>query len=98
MKKEDHKIIEWILIIAIAILAAFCFVTRKSSPSFKAPAPLAGAYIPTVRQLQEALCEAGYKVEIDCEVGDETKAAWNAYCADREAKKYMTKSGGLEAK
>ena len=66
------------LIAAILYWAALWLIIRNSSPSFKAPATPAGAYIPTVRQLQEALCEAGYTVEIDCEVGDETKAAWNA--------------------
>ncbi len=92
-KHEDCWLIEWILVVAIIILAIFCFVIRNSSPSFKAPATPAGAYIPTVFELQTALCNAGYTVEVDCEVGDETKAAWNAYCADREAKKYFTKTG-----
>ena len=34
---EDTKLIKGILIIAIIILAIFCYVTRKSSPFFKAP-------------------------------------------------------------
>lgn len=73
----------------------------SSSPSGQAPVvtpPAAGAiYIPTVKELQEALCEAGYEVEVDCVVGRETKAAWDSFCADRFAAEYMTKSGGLEA-
>lgn len=55
-------------------------------------------YIPTKRQLQEALCEAGYPVEVDCVIGRETLRQWSRYCADREAAKYFTPSGGLEKK
>ncbi len=51
--REDCWTIRWILIIAIVILAAFCFVTRNSSPSFKAPATLAGA---TFEDLLDAIC------------------------------------------
>ena len=90
--KEDTKIIKWILIIAIIILAAFWL--KISSPSFKAPAsPPAGAYIPTVFELQTALCNAGYTVEVDCVVGDETKRQWDSFCADRMAAKYITNTG-----
>ena len=79
------------LIAAILYWAALWLIIRNSSPSFKAPAtPLVGAYIPTVRQLQEALCEAGYTVEVDCVVGDETKRQWDSFCADRMAAKYIT--------
>ncbi len=92
MKKEDTKIIAWILIIAIAIVAAFWL--KISSPFSEAPegfsSPLGAIYIPTVRELQEALCEAGYEVEVDCVIGKETKAAWDSYCADRIAAKFIT--------
>ncbi len=54
---------------------------------------LGAIYIPTVKELQEALCQARYTVEVDCVVGRETIKAWNAYCADREAMKYFTPSG-----
>ena len=50
-------------------------------------------YIPTVKELQQALCEAGYPVEVDCVVGKETKRQWDRYCADRMAAKFMTPSG-----
>ena len=83
------------LILAILYVAVFCWVTRDTSPSSEAPEPFgSGAfYIPTVRELQEALCAAGYEVEVDCVVGEETKRQWNSYCADRMAAKYMTNTG-----
>ena len=52
----------------------------------------------TVFALQTALCDARYTVEIDGVIGEETIAAWDSFAADREAEKYMTKSGGLELK
>ncbi len=90
---EDTNLIKWVLIIAGATLVVACIILF-SSPSFKAPAtPPAGAYIPTVFELQTALCNAGYMVEVDCVVGDETKRQWDSFCADRMAKKYFTKTG-----
>ena len=86
---EDTKLIKGVLIIAGVTLVAVCII-KFSSPSFKAPATPAGAYIPTVFELQTALCNAGYTVEVDCEVGDETKAAWDSYCADRMAAKFIS--------
>ncbi len=93
------KIVRLGMLGALILLVIFCIKTCSSSSnealeinSFSST-ELSGAYIPTVRELQQALCEAGYEVEVDCVVGDETKAAWNAYCADREAKKYFTKTG-----
>ncbi len=50
-------------------------------------------YIPTVKELQQALCAAGYPVEVDCVVGKETKQQWDRYRADRMAAKFMTRSG-----
>ncbi len=99
--REDCWLIRLILIIAIIILAIFCFVTRKSSSSNEAleinsfsSTEFSGAiYIPTVFELQTALCNAGYTVEVDCVVGDETIAAWDSYCADRMAAKFMTNTG-----
>ena len=78
------------LIAAILYWAALWLIIRNSSPSFKAPATPAGAYIPTVFELQTALCNAGYTVEVDCVVGDETIAAWDSFCADRMAAKFIT--------
>ena len=92
--REAYRLICWIVIPTIIILAIFCFVIRNSSPSFKAPAaPLVGAYIPTVFELQTALCNAGYTVEVDCVVGEETKRQWDSFCADRMAAKYFTNTG-----
>ena len=94
--REDCWLIRWILIVAIIILAIFCFVTRKSSPSVApeinsfSSIELSGAiYIPTVFELQTALCNAGYTVEVDCVVGKETIKAWDRFCADRMAAKYI---------
>ena len=95
--REAYRLICWIVIPIIIILAIFCFVTRKSSPSFKAPEinstsiePSGAIYIPTVFELQTALCEAGYTVEVDCVVGEETKRQWDSFCADRMAAKFIT--------
>ena len=52
--REAYRLICWIVIPTIIILAIFCFVTRKTSPSFKAPAtPLVGA---TFEDLLDAIC------------------------------------------
>ena len=85
------------LIAAILYWAALWLIIRNSSPSFKAPeinsfssTELSGAiYIPTVFELQTALCNAGYTVEVDCVVGEETKRQWDSFCADRMAAKYI---------
>ncbi len=99
-KHEDCWLPQWVLITAIIILAIFCWVTRDTSPSSEvAPAVHqvgATLYIPTVFELQQALCDAGYKVEVDGVIGlnkRETLDAWDSFCADRMAAKYMTKTG-----
>ena len=89
--KAAGRIASIVILGLVLFLVIFCLKTC-SSPSLQTGGVISSAppvYIPTVRQLQEALCEAGYTVEVDCVVGDETKAAWNAYCADREAAKYI---------
>ena len=62
------------------------------TPSSFPPPNVSGA-IPTVFELQTALCDAGYTVKIDGVIGEETIAAWDSYCADRFAAKFMTLDG-----
>ena len=71
--KQIFSIFRIVLILAVLYFAALWIL---SSPSLKAGGASSSAspvYIPTVRELQEALCAAGYEVEVDCVVGDETK-------------------------
>ncbi len=72
----------FILIISIGCIFVF-FLTDGNKATD-------GLYIPTVFKLQQALCDAGYPVEVDGWVGDETITAWDSFCADRMAAKFIT--------
>lgn len=89
--------LEIVLCIILAIVVIIYVSSSGTAPGASPPSQTLGAtYIPTVKELQLALCAAGYEVEVDCVIGKETKRAWERFCADREAMKYMTPSGGME--
>lgn len=105
---NDTKLPIYIFVIGGIILAAAFFAKQNimdnglKSPSSQPalgvspflPSQASRAlYIPTVKELQEALCKAGYEVEIDCVIGKETIRQWNQYCWDREAARFMTPTG-----
>ncbi len=90
--KAAGRIASIVILGLVLFLVIFCLKTC-SSPSLQTGGVISSAppvYIPTVRQLQEALCEAGYTVEVDCVVGEETKRQWDSFCADRMAAKFIT--------
>jgi hypothetical protein len=45
--------------------------------------------IPSLLDIQQKLCEAGYPVAIDGRYGPETATQWDRYSCDRYAKEYF---------
>lgn len=83
----------WVFLIILVFVIALYFMDGLSGKDAHISSSGGAYYIPTIRQLQEALCEAGYPVEVDCVVGRETLKQWSSYCADREAMRFMTETG-----
>jgi len=82
-------------IIGVIIIVAFGFATKQvcsyfgQIESLQAQLEEARNYVPTIEEIQQRLCNAGYVVKVDGIWGNETKAALNRYHCDKYAEKYF---------
>ena len=95
LRRSKMKTAQLCLLVFLLLSYIWCLCfhvpsSRQAPVSTSSSVEPAGAicYIPTVKEIQQALCNAGYEVEVDYVVGEETKRQWDRFCANRYANQF----------
>ncbi len=75
---NSKKELFWFALLAVGVILNLASAAKQNMH----PEPVQLPDAMTITQWQRFLNDKGYYIAIDGELGNETEAAWNAYCRD----------------